>query len=208
MPKPCLSSGERSQKSWSRWQELVFFGQAAPLSSPGGVAPTTPGAEDEEAELSTAQTFYRSLIIEQLIELGMSSLAQTAACQNLRLARWVSHFIKELGNNYTRPLGPQLCKRIHNKPTEQASPTCPSKGAKRLKRGNSESFQGGSEYGRRECNIQSSQRTARFPIITVCGSKERWLPEAHHQPVKAQHCRKRNTWPQRSYVIECLINRN
>ena len=99
-----------------------FFGQAAPLSSPRGAAPTTPGAEDEEAELSTTQTFYHSLIIKQLIELGMSSLAQTAAC----------HFIKELGNNYTRPLGPQLCKRIHNKPTEQASPTCPSQGAKHL----------------------------------------------------------------------------
>ena len=79
-----------------------FFGQAAPLSSPRGAAPTTPGAEDEEAELSTTQTFYHSLIIKQLIELGMSSLAQTAACQNLLLARWVSHFIKELGNNYTQ----------------------------------------------------------------------------------------------------------
>ena len=46
---------------------------------------------------------------------------------------------QELGNNFTGPLGPQLCKRIHNKPTEQASPTCPSQGAK-LERGNSKSF--------------------------------------------------------------------
>ena len=47
---------------------------------------------------------------------------------------------QELGNNYTGHLGPQLCKRIHNKPTEQASPTCPSQGTKLLERGNSESF--------------------------------------------------------------------
>ena len=177
-----------------------FFGQAAPLSSLGGAAPTTPGAEDEEAELSTAQTFYHSLIIKQLIELGMSSLAQTAACQNLLLARWVSHFIKELGNNYTQDPWVLNCVKGYtiNLLHEEASPTCPSQGAKRLERGNSESFHGGSEYGRRECNIQSLQRTGRFPIITVHGSKERWGPEAHHQPVKAQHCRKRNTWPQRS----------
>ena len=38
-----------------------FFGQTTPPSSPGGAAPTTPGAEDEEAELSTAtiHTKYR-----------------------------------------------------------------------------------------------------------------------------------------------------
>ena len=30
------------------------------------------------------------------------------------------------------------------------------------------------------------QRTGRFPIPTVCGSKERWGPEANHQPEEAQ----------------------
>ena len=36
--------------------ETSFFGQATPPSSPGGVAPTTPEAEDEEAEASIATT--------------------------------------------------------------------------------------------------------------------------------------------------------
>ena len=98
---------------------------------------------------------FHSLIIKQLIELGMSPLAQTAAGQNLPLAGRVSHFIKKLGDNHTGPLSPQLRKGLYNKPTEQASPTCPSQGAQLLKRGNSEHLQGGSEHGRKECNIQS-----------------------------------------------------
>ena len=114
----------------------------------------------------------------------MSPLAQTTACQNLPLAGRVSHFIK-LGDNHTGPLGPQLRKGLHNKPTEQASPTCLSQGAKLLKRGNSEPLQGGSEHYRKECNIQSLQRTGRFPFPTVHGSKERWGTKAH-QPEKAQ----------------------
>ena len=105
---------------------------------------------------------------------GAPPLDTTAACQNLPLAGRVSHF---MGNNYTGLFGPQLCKRLHNKPTEQASPTCPSQGAKLLKRGNSEPFQGGSEYGRQECNIQSLHKTRRFPITTVHGSKKRWGPK-------------------------------
>ena len=216
MPKPWLSSGERSQKSWSGWQEPVFLDKLLLLSAlHGGTAPTTPETEDEEGELSTATTYtkYRvprgmnrkgtyeeeeknrthekscsmventsSLsepthchvnvtqreIFDRPLpftknqatqELGMPRLAQTAACHNLFLARQVSHFIKNLEiYNYTGPLGPQLCKRIHNKPTEQASPTCLSQRAKLLERGNTEPFQGGSECGRQECNIQSLQK--------------------------------------------------
>ena len=89
---------------------------------------------------------------------------------------------QKLGDNHTGPLGPQLRKGLHNKPAEQTSPTCPSQGAELLKRGNSEPLQGGSEHGRKECNIQSLQRT----ITTFHGSKERWGPKAHHQPEKAQ----------------------
>ena len=37
---------------------------------------------------------YDSPIVKQRIELGMTPLAQTAACQNLPLAGRVSHFIK------------------------------------------------------------------------------------------------------------------
>ena len=138
---PLFRGGITERLVWMA--RISFFRQDAPPFSPRGAAPTTPGAEDEEAELSTPTTLtkYRvpqgmnrrrtneeeeenrtlkysikqhsgkhqysvclskpppcnvnltqekyltnlfdSLIIKQLIELGMSPLAQTAACQNL-----------------------------------------------------------------------------------------------------------------------------
>ena len=93
---------------------------------------------------------------------------------------------QELGSNYTGPLGSQLCKRIHNKPTEQTSSTCSPQGAPLLKRGHSEPYRRGSEYAGQECDIKSLPKTRRFPIPTLHGFEKRWGPKAHHQPEEAQ----------------------
>ena len=69
------------------------------------------------------RNIYHSLIIKQLIELGMSPLAQTAAFQNLPLAGRVSHFIKNWEIITQDPWVLNCVKGYTcNKPTEQASP--------------------------------------------------------------------------------------
>ena len=216
-----------------RMAETSFFGQAAPPSSPGEAAPTTSGAEDEEAEPSIATTHTKYRVPQEtnrrrtyeeeeknrthensLIQYGRKHqhsvcLSKSTPCHvNLtqseifdkplpftdsQTTHRVGHdssgsnscmsepppsgtsfpLHQELGSNYTGPLGSQLCKRIYNKPTEQASPTCSPQGAPLLKRGHSEPYQGGSEYGRQECNIKSLQKTGRFPIPTLHGSEKK-----------------------------------
>ena len=216
---------------------ISFFRQAAPPFSPRGAAPTIPGAEDEEAELSTATTLTKYRVPQGMNRRRTNEeeeenrtlkysikqhggkhqysacLSKPTPCNvnltqrkifdkpfpftNNQTTHRVGHvssgsnscisesspgwkglpLYQKLGDNYTRPLGPQLRKGLHNKPTEKASPTCPSQGAKLLKRGNSEPLQEVQNMVEkntisRVCKEQEGFRSQLFMVPKKDGSKD------------------------------------
>ena len=129
---------------------------------------------------------YHSPIVKQLIELDMTPLAQTAACQNLPLAGQVSHFIKNW-EVITQDLWVLNCVNgytisLRSKPHQHAPP-------KELHFSKEDTLNLTKELQNmvdKNAISRVCKRREGFLSQLFMVPKKRWGPKAHHQPEEAQ----------------------